>query len=230
MTIKLMQQLGLNISRTDNKIKYIEKSKNDVPVSFFVEYDWSSAAVWFAFAALLPNADFCIQGLKHSKLQADTIIAQWSELFGIQTNYTENGVEIINTGNRPNIEIIQLDCRNNPDLVPYISSLCVGLKQKAVLENIQNLSIKESNRIEALIQELGKISCLEYKDNALIITPKQDEFPSAIHFSSHNDHRIAMCLSILSAHIPDVKIDNTECVKKSYPEFWENFRILKTMV
>ncbi|MCL2131469.1 MAG: hypothetical protein FWH36_03295 [Lentimicrobiaceae bacterium] len=219
MTIKLMQQLGLHIGRTDNKIMYIEKKKNDVPVSFFVEYDWTSAAVWYAFAALSPQKIFNLNGLKHSDLQADSIIAQWGELFGVQTLYTENGVQLINAEQRKNKEIIQLDCRNNPDLVPYLASICVGLRQKAVLENVQNLSIKESNRIEALMQELGKIACLKYENNALIINPNREKFPSVIHFSSHGDHRIAMSLQALSACIQNVQIDDTECVKKSYPEF-----------
>jgi 3-phosphoshikimate 1-carboxyvinyltransferase len=231
MTVKLMQQLGLNISRVVNRITYTppqppKKGRGCPPpleVLGEVEYDWSSAAVWFAFAALLPNAVFFIQGLKKSELQADSIIAEWCKLFGIQTNYTENEVQITNTGNKPNIKIISLDCRNNPDLVPYLVSLCVGLKQKAVLENVQNLTIKESNRIEALIQELGKIACLNYKNNALIIEPNKKEFPNKICFSSHNDHRIAMCLSVLSTCIQDVKIDNIKCVEKSYPNFWGNF-------
>ena len=224
MTIRLMQCIGLTVSRLGNKITYIEEKKTSSPTSFFVEYDWSAAAVWFALAALLPDADIFIKGLKKSELQADNRIVEWSKQFGVQTNYTEDGVQIIHTGNRPKQEIIRLDCRNNPDLVPCLSSICVGLKQKAVLENVQNLTIKESNRIDALIQELGKIAFLEYKDNSLIINPKEEEFPTAIHFSSHNDHRIAMALSLLSARIPDLHIDNPDCVAKSYPDFWGNLR------
>jgi len=230
MTVKLMQQLGLNINRVGNKITYAPpqpspKGRESSPLwEGLGEADWSSAAVWFAFAALLPDADFFINGLKKSELQADNIIAEWSELFGIQTKYLENGVQITNTGNRPNLEIIKLDCRNNPDLVPYLSSICVGLKQKAVLENVQNLTIKESNRIDALMQELGKIANLKYENNALIINPNKEDFPNKICFSSYNDHRIAMCLSVLSACIQDVKIDDMKCIKKSYPEFINHYR------
>jgi len=190
------------------------------------EYDWSSVAVWFAFAALLPDANFFVKGLRKSELQADSIIAQWCELFGVQTKYLKNGVRIINTKNKPNLEIVSLDCRNNPDLVPYIASLCVGLKQKAILTNVQNLTLKESNRIEALIQELGKIAYLGYENNALIIEPNTENFPNSIYFSSHNDHRIAMCLSVLSACIQDIRIDDMECIKKSYPEFINHTKII----
>jgi len=222
MTITLMQQLGLNICRIGNKITYLPPLLLLPNVEVFVEADWSSAAVWFAFAALSANTDLFIQGLKKSELQADSIIAKWSEQFGVQTNYLQNGVRITNSGHSPNVDTVRLDCRNNPDLVPYLASICVGLKQKAVLENVQNLSLKESNRIEALMQELGKIACIDYKNNALVIEPNHQQFPNSIYFSSHNDHRIAMCLSVLSACIRDVKIDNPHCVEKSYPDFWKH--------
>jgi 3-phosphoshikimate 1-carboxyvinyltransferase len=56
----------------------------------------------------------------------------------------------------------------------------------------------------------------------LMIEPNQDKFPETIYFSSHDDHRIAMALSILSSCIGNVYIDNPECVTKSYPEYWKN--------
>ncbi|MDR2410885.1 MAG: hypothetical protein LBE13_22625 [Bacteroidales bacterium] len=226
MTIELMRQTGLSISRNENLIQYIYEDKNRFPVLFSVEYDWSAAAVWFAFAALSPKANLFISGLKKSKLQADSMIAQWMELFGVQTKYTEKGVHLIKTKEKiPHA--LQLNCKNNLDLVPYLASHCVGLKIKAKLQNVKNLSIKESNRIHALTTELGKIATVKYNDNALIIEP-QDSLPETIYFSSHNDHRIAMALSILSCCINDLYIDNPECVAKSYPEYWENFAKINT--
>ena len=225
MTIKLMQQLGRDINRTENKITYVENNDCSFPPlldsaeEIFVEYDWSSAAVWFAFSALSSQKVINIQGLKKSELQADSIISEWIKPFGVQTNYTENGVELINTNQQSNQEIMQFDCRNNPDLVPCIASLCVGLRQKTVLKNVQNLALKESNRIEALVQELGKIARLNHENNDLIIIPKQENFPTKIYFSSHTDHRMVMSLSLLSTRIQDVIIDDTACVNKSYPEF-----------
>jgi 3-phosphoshikimate 1-carboxyvinyltransferase len=221
MTIELMRKTGLSISRKDNLIKYVHEDKNRPSVLISVEYDWSSAAVWYVFAALSSSADLFILGLKKSRLQADSIIAQWMELFGVQTKYTEKGVHIIKTKQKIP-DTLQLNCKNNLDLVPYLASLCAGLKIKAELKNIKNLSIKESNRIKALTTELGKIASLKYNNNILIIEP-QDKFPETVYFSSHHDHRIAMALSVLSCCINDLYIDNPKCVAKSYPEYWENF-------
>ncbi len=223
MTLKLMQKLGFNIEQNSNTITYIEEERRNTPISLFVEYDWSSAAIWFALAALSSNANFLIHGLEKSELQADTIIAEWIKPFGVQTKYEEDGVRLMNTPHKLISDSIQLDCNNNLDLVPCMASLCVGSKKRARLENVQNLSIKESDRINALVLELGKISHIKYEANALIIEPHKEEFPNTICFSSHNDHRIAMALSILSFCIDDLYIDNPECVVKSYPDFWGNF-------
>jgi 3-phosphoshikimate 1-carboxyvinyltransferase len=223
MTIKLMQYAGFAVSRENNMINYVHQDLISVPVSFFVEYDWSSAAVWFTLAALSSNANLFITGLKKSELQTDTIIVQWMELFGVQTKYTDKGVHLIKTKQASIPNVFQVDCKNNIDLTPYLASLCVGLKIRARLTGVENLFIKESNRINALVTELGKIAHLHYKDNVLIIEPNQDKFPETVYFSSHDDHRIAMALSILSLCIDDVYIDNPECVSKSYPGYWENF-------
>jgi 3-phosphoshikimate 1-carboxyvinyltransferase len=222
MTIKLMQDMGLSISRNDNVIRYVYEDRVNAPVSFFVEYDWSSAAVWFTLAALSANVNLFISGLKKSELQADSIIAQWMELFGVQTEYTQEGVHIKKVKQKVP-DILQLSCKHHLDLVPCLAALCVGLKIKARLEDVENLSIKESNRIDALTIELGKIAVVKYEDNILIIEPNQDKFPKTVYFSSHADHRIAMALSILSSCIDNLYIDDSECVTKSYPEYWDNF-------
>jgi 3-phosphoshikimate 1-carboxyvinyltransferase len=226
MTIELMRQTGIAISRNKNLIQYLYENKNSDPVLFSVEKDWSAAAIWFVFAALSSNANLFISGLKKSTLQADSMIAQWMELFGVQTNYSENGVHIVKKKEQfPHT--LQLNCKNNLDLVPYLASLCVGLKIKATLQNVKNLSLKESNRIHALITELGKMASLQYRDNTLSIEPN-DHLPETIYFSSHNDHRIVMALSVLSCRIKDLYIDNPQCVTKSYPEYWENFAKIMT--
>ena len=119
-------------------------------------------------------------------------------------------------------DILHLNCKNNLDLVPYLASLCAGLKIKGRFENVKNLSVKESNRIHTLMAELGKIAIPQYKNNVLIIEPL-DTLPEIIDFSSYNDHRIAMALSILACCIDDVYLTYPDCVEKSYPEYWENF-------
>lgn len=223
MTLGIMQNIGLNIIRNNNIIKYIHSSKIKKPISIQVEYDWSAVAIWFVLAALSNNVNILIKGLQKSILQADNIIRKWVEPFGVKTKFLTNGIKITkNTHFQP--EKLILDCANNLDLVPYIAVLCAGSKIHGELKNVENLIIKESNRIESLRIELGKIANIDYINNNLRISPRKEQFPDTVHFSSHDDHRIAMSLSALACCIENVYLDNEECVKKSYPDFWEQFK------
>ena len=222
MTIAMMQTIGIDIVRTTNIIKYLHIEKVEKPVSVAVEYDWSAVAVWFVMAAISSKANIFIKGLQKSTLQADSIIAQWMSNFGVETAFLSDGVQIKKQQHRQPKEFL-LDCGNNLDLVPYIAVLCAGLKIHAQLQNVANLTIKESNRIEALRVELGKIATVDYEDNNLIINPNDKPFPDTVHFSGYEDHRIVMSLSALSCCINNVYINNESCVGKSYPDFWENF-------
>ncbi|MDR1878706.1 MAG: hypothetical protein LBQ64_03990 [Bacteroidales bacterium] len=222
MTIDLMQQAGFSIFRKENVLVYQNKVRTDAPSSFLVEYDWSAAAVWFVLAAVASHADIFIHGLQKSRLQSDAVIVQWMQTFGVQTLYTEQGVRIVKTEHRqPSCFIV--DCKDNPDLVPYLATLCVGLKLEARLKNIGNLLFKETNRIEVLTTELGKIALVSYIGKDIVIEPFAGEFPDTICFSSHNDHRMAMAFSVLAYCIENVYIHNPDCTAKSYPNYWENF-------
>ena len=222
MTIGIMQNIGLEISRNENIIQYKHSDKTLSPVSIAVEYDWSAAAIWFILAALSSKMTIIINGLQKSNLQADNIIATWVSSFGVKTEYVPTGVKITKKQHQQPQRLI-LDCSNNLDLVPYMAVLCAGLKVSSELQNIENLTLKESNRIESLQTELGKIAEIDYKNNNLIINPKEETFPETVYFSSHDDHRIAMSLAALSCRIHSIYIDNETCVGKSYPDFWENF-------
>jgi 3-phosphoshikimate 1-carboxyvinyltransferase len=222
MTLGIMQHLGLNIRRKNNRITYFPFEKTVKPFSVTVEQDWSAAAVWFVTAAMADEADIFINELQESVLQADSIIVKWIELFGVKTEFLTNGVRITKTQHKQPKKLI-LDCANNPDLVPYLAVLCVGLKIAGELRNVENLALKESNRIEALQTELGKIATINYLNNHLVICPKAEQFPATIRFSAHEDHRMAMSLSALACRIDTVYIDDEECVSKSYPDFWKQF-------
>ncbi len=221
MTIDIMQSIGIKIVRKDNIIKYIHSDKQANPVSINVEYDWSAAAIWFVLIALSPlQSTIFINGLQKSTLQADCIIAEWVRYFGVKTEFLANGVRITKRQYFQGGKLI-LNCANNLDLVPYIAVLCAGLKVHVELKNVENLAIKESNRIESLQMELGKIANIDYVNNDLIINPCEGKFPDIIHFYSHDDHRIAMSLSALACCIENVYLDKEECIKKSYPDFRE---------
>ena len=222
MTLALMQDLGLDIARKENTIAYCHAEIAKNPVNYFVEYDWSAAAVWFLLAALIPKGSIFIEGLQKSKIQADAIISNWTKEFGVETIFQPKGVLLKKTSNK-HPDSFEADCKNNLDLVPYIATLCAAMGVKSRLYTIENLALKESNRAQALQTELSKIASVTIKDNSLIINPNNEKMPECICFSSYGDHRIAMSLLALSVCIQKVQIDDVDCIKKSYPDFYHQF-------
>lgn len=226
-TVSLMQNLGYNIDFKENKIHYFPHNKITLS-EVEVEKDWSSAAFWYAYIANHSDKKVFLKDIKKSNLQGDTIIVEWMKVFGVQSNFLANGILIEKKENiKPKYFIA--DCSNNLDLVPLLIVLCVSCGIGAKLQNVQNLQYKESNRIKALQQELKEFSEIKLQDNDIIIVPRQIKFPKKYSFSSYNDHRIAMSLMLLDTQIQNIQIDDIECVQKSYPNFWKDYKKIKEL-
>ena len=117
------------------------------------------------------------------------------------------------------------DC---PDLFPAVIAACAGNKVNATFTGLKNLSIKESDRKHAMMNELSKIgiSFEEISDDELkMFCPEKLPYFSEenpIIFNNYDDHRIAMALSFLSMKIGTISMENTDVVSKSYPGFFED--------
>ena len=169
---------------------------------YSIEGDYSNAAFIDAFNYLGSNIE--ISGLNDNSIQADKI-------------YREH-FKKLNEG------FANIDISNCIDLGPVLITMAF-LKHGAKFTGTKRLKIKESNRGEAISSELKKCGAkIDILDNEIIVNKSNLSKPSS-SFDSHNDHRIAMSLSLLSSEF-DIVIENSECVKKSYPEYFEDMRML----
>ena len=103
------------------------------------------------------------------------------------------------------------DFSAHPDLYPTMAATCAGLGIEARFLGIDNLHLKESDRVEAMQTELAKLS------------------QQPVQFCAHNDHRIVMALAPLSMLVGPVDFDHPEVVEKSYPRFWEDASFCQLM-
>lgn len=171
------------------------------PDHITVEGDWSNGAFFLAAQHLDPHSELRIHGLNETSVQGDRAAAYW-----IPKLCRENCV---------------IDASDIPDLVPILSvtaAACHG----AVFTNIQRLRIKESDRVAstiAMIQRLGGKA--EATKDTLTVYPSELIGGTV---DAVNDHRIAMSAAIASTLCRQpVILLGAECVKKSYPKFWEEF-------
>ena len=228
MTLRLMKQSGIKIPDSENAIEIPQQEYT--PKDYIVESDWSSAAFWYTMAALCNDADVSLKGLETKSIQGDAIIATWMNLLNVETHFVKDGV-IINHHKKPTQEKYSFNFSQHPDLAPAIFVLCAALGVEATFSGIKNLSIKESNRAEALKSELEKCGAKiikvnedEYHISPHPLTPSPKGERETLRFETYNDHRLAMAFAMLAIPLGSVEIKNPAVVSKSYPGFWTDLR------
>ena len=226
MTIGLMKVFGVNASFQNNSI--IVKPQTYKPKDIIVETDWSGASYWYEIAALSDAADVFILGLNKNSLQGDARVAEIFKSFGVLTHFEKNGIRLSKTSiEKP--DSFEFDFLENPDLVQTVAVTCVMKKTPFKFSGTQSLRIKETDRITALQNELGKFGALLNYDASGILSwdgrfSKKKE--NIIAVATYNDHRMAMAFAPVALCEGIVAIENPQVVSKSYPAFWENLKMV----
>lgn len=201
LTIKALAQFGIRISRTDERTILIKGSQTARQKNITVEGDYSNAAFLDAFNLLGGNV--LVTALKADSAQGDKV---YREIFPLLAK------------KKPIIDVS--DC---PDLAPVIMALAAA-KNGAVLTGTKRLKIKESDRGEAMKEELSKLGAkVEVFENK--ITVKAGIKPPKTPILSHNDHRIVMAMAVLLS-LTGGEILGAEAINKSFPDFFERINHL----
>lgn len=224
MTLSLMEHFG--IAHTWNNNCVIIEQQDFHPATYCVEPDWSAASYWYSMAGLADEAEINLIGLTTNSLQGDSRIAElmW-KLAGIETCYTEQGLVI-----KKNKPLLQpptfIDFSDIPDLAQTIIVYCAAKNYPLQFTGIDTLEIKETKRISALKQELEKFGIIieTLPEKNLILSGNFNSVANIIN--TYNDHRMAMSFAPLALVCPKIIIENQQVVKKSYPDFWQDFQNL----
>ena len=190
------------------------------------EADWSAASYAYALLSLLPvGSTIELSGLTLPSLQGDAgYLVQLFALLGIQTEKTKDGIRITHTEEETKHAHFTAHMSDCPDLVPAIVAALVGRGEAFTLSGVAHLRIKESDRLQALADELAKLGVkLTLGPDSLSWDGKTPltAHGSAPMLSPHGDHRIAMALALLALRIPKLRMQEPEVVAKSFPRFWQ---------
>ena len=190
------------------------------------EADWSAASYAYALLSLLPmGSTIKLQGLYLPSLQGDaTHLVHIFEQIGIDTETTEGGIMITHRGKQPSShESFTAHMNECPDLVPAVVVALVGRNIPFTLTGVAHLRIKESDRLQALSDELAKLGVrLSLGEDNLSWDAKTPLCSEGVTttLSPHGDHRIAMALSLLALRLSPLRMEHPEVVGKSFPNFW----------
>jgi 3-phosphoshikimate 1-carboxyvinyltransferase len=227
MTLKMLEEFRVYGIWQENMIsvsKQFYHIKTEEDYAYQVEGDWSAASYYYALTALSNDADITIYGLNHPSLQGDSIVSDIYAFFGVSTEYIEGGIRL--RKHRIRDEHFGFDFSDCPDLAQTIAITAAGMNIPSYFNGLHTLRIKETDRIEALKDELKKTGVECHIDkNAMTLTPTENlQTPSVIE--TYEDHRMAMSFAALSLKLKELKIADPFVVKKSYPAFWEDLKKL----
>ncbi len=202
LTIEALRFFGIDIKWENDYTLFIKGGQRFAASEVTVEGDYSGAAFTEALSLIGGNVD--VAGLNPNSIQGDRIYKKYFEML-------KKGVPTIHIGN----------C---PDLGPILFAMA-AIKHGGVFTGTKRLKIKESDRAEAMAEELRKfgVSVTVY-DDKVVVYPISFHAPTDI-LSGHNDHRIVMSLSVLLTATGG-QIDGAEAVKKSYPAFFDDLKSL----
>ncbi len=223
MTLGLLNEIGVETSFIENRI--IVKPQFTIYNSqFIIESDWSSASYWYSIIALSEiNTQITLSSYKKESLQGDSVLVSIYENFGVTTLFnTDNSITISKTQN-PKLETINLHLNNAPDIAQTIAVTCLGLGIACNLSGLHTLKIKETDRLEALKNELTKLGAeISVTNDSLQLAETQIINPN-VSIATYNDHRMAMAFAPLALKT-SIIIENSEVVSKSYPTFWDDLK------
>lgn len=237
MTLALLDEIGVETSFVGNKIKV---SPLQTPNSklLIIESDWSSASYWYSIIALSKiGTQITLSTYKQNSLQGDSVLVEIYKSFGVETNFNPNqSITITKTRNPlPKLRDVTFNAKlnNSPDIAQTIAVTCFGLGLSCNLTGLHTLKIKETDRLEALKNELSKFGAtISVTNDSLKLlahnlfegqySPPLEGYPQG-GVATYQDHRMAMAFAPLALKTPII-IKNAEVVSKSYPAFWEDLK------
>lgn len=222
LTIATLDSFGVKIIEEQSNIYLIKGNQKYINSRFIVEGDYSQMAFFGVLAAI--NNKLEIANLRHDSKQGDRVIIDILEKTKAIVTRTPQGY-IIEKNNLCPFEVSIKDC---PDLGPILFVLASTITGESSICNIERLKLKESDRIQAMVNNLEKINTsIVIKDNSAIIS-KKEIADQEYYFDAYNDHRIFMALSVLATILPKgAIIEDANCIKKSYPDFLNDLNKLK---
>jgi len=235
LTKDVMSLFGVEVEEDDSRGDLTEGDRNRIIKTYSIkpgqayksnkikaESDWSNAGFFLAIGALFRGIRVLNLDLESS--QGDRRIIEILKEYGARLVVKDSYIEVLPGQRKP----LNLNIADTPDMLPILAILAVFAEGESSFTGIDRLRIKESDRIESVISMvecLGACACLKGKN--LIISGRDRKKLPVYRVNSFNDHRIVMASSIAASLLDgQLIIEGAEAVNKSYPTFFDDFKVL----
>jgi 3-phosphoshikimate 1-carboxyvinyltransferase len=219
ITLNLMAKFGVQVQRDGwQRFSIAANSVYTSPGQLCVEGDASSASYFLAAGVIAGSVT--VDGIGQHSIQGDVRFAEALSLMGGEISYGENHI----TAKKANkIKAIDLDCNHIPDAAMTLAILALFADGTSTLRNIASWRVKETDRLTAMATELRKVgaSVVEGSDYLQITPPTAIKANAVI--DTYDDHRMAMCFSLVSLAGVPITINDPACVNKTFPDYFTYF-------
>jgi 3-phosphoshikimate 1-carboxyvinyltransferase len=215
ITLHIMKQFGVTVEHDNYQVFYIRGNQKYIaPGQFLVEGDASSASYFLAAGAI--KGKVRVTGIGKNSIQGDIRFADVLEKMGAKITWGDDFIEAENVGE---LQAVDLDLNQIPDAAMTIATTALFAKGKTAIRNIYNWRVKETDRLIAMATELRKVGAEVVEGHDFIeVTPTAELKHAAI--DTYNDHRIAMCFSLVALSDTPVTINDPGCTSKTFPDYF----------
>jgi 3-phosphoshikimate 1-carboxyvinyltransferase len=223
MTLGLLNEIGIETSFVKNKININQKSEI-VNHQSIIESDWSSASYYYSIVALSDiGTRITLSSYKQNSLQGDSALAEIYKKFGVETVFNSNQSISLTKIKIKNQKSLFFNLQSSPDIAQTIVVTCFGLGISCHLSGLHTLKIKETDRLEALKNELSKLGAIISVTDDSLTLESSSKINENVTIKTYQDHRMAMAFAPLSLKT-SLTIQEAEVVSKSYPTFWDDLK------
>ena len=231
ITLKLMARFGVNVACPDMQSFVIPAKTSDSvyksPGQLSVEGDASSASYFLALGAI-GGGSVKVLGVGKDSIQGDVAFADALALMGANINAGEDWIEVAGVKNaNGKLNGITIDCTEIPDAAMTLAVAALFAEGPTRLNSIASWRVKETDRIAAMAKELKKLGAIVEEGADYIVVqapPSQSDWKSpAEGIDTYDDHRMAMCFSLAAFGPNALKINDPNCVAKTFPTYFAEF-------
>ena len=219
ITLNVMKRFGIEVKRTGWRYFDVPAGTYVSPGTAYVEGDASSAS-YFLAAGAVGGGPVRVEGVGRSSIQGDVRFTEVLERMGARVVMHEDAIEV--SGGKK-LRAIDMDLNHIPDAAMTAAVLALFADGPSVLRNIASWRVKETDRLAAMATELRKLGAqVEEGADFLKINPGKLKPGAAI--DTYDDHRMAMSFSLAALGGVPVRINDPQCVAKTFPDYFEQFR------
>ena len=229
ITLNLMARFGVQVARNGwRSFTLAAQSSYASPGAIHVEGDASSAS-YFLAAGAIAQGPVRVEGVGRASIQGDVRFVEALQHLGAHVAMGDNWIEVA-APEVGRLRAFDLDLNHIPDAAMTLAIAALFTDGPCRLRNIASWRVKETDRISAMATELRKVGAdvEEGEDYLRITPPPAAKFTPSAQIDTYDDHRMAMCFSLVSLAGVPIRINDPNCVAKTFPDYFQRFAAIVT--